>query len=300
MYYKHSGRFSLVGLVIAAITGGAASLVLAYLYAHGLILIPEVHLALLAPVVFGALIGAATGYGLVWGKVRNDSVGMALTGVISALALYVSWVMWVPAVLESQHIENLTWTRLAQHPGALWQFMCLIDQYGTWGLNSGSATTGWALWVIWFLEAAFVIGIAPFLGAAVLNRRPFCEACGTWCGRSAKMVLAAPQDAAQLKLQLEANDLRSLESLGPGNKSSDHLIVILDSCGRCRQFNTISLTQVTIRRSKSGKATVNNKVIVQHLLIGPGQAEVVRHLAEKVAQASNTVPKVNAAAAGKK
>ena len=45
MYYKHSGRFSLGGLLVAAAVGCAGSLVLAYVYAWGIILIPEVHLA---------------------------------------------------------------------------------------------------------------------------------------------------------------------------------------------------------------------------------------------------------------
>ena len=47
---------------------------------------------------FGALIGVSTGYGQIWGKIRNQPVGVALTAVISAAALYVCWAMWVPFV----------------------------------------------------------------------------------------------------------------------------------------------------------------------------------------------------------
>ena len=301
MYYKHSGRFSLWGLIVAAVTGSAGALVLAYLYAHGLILIPEVKLAAISTLAFGGLIGVAAGYGAIWGKVRNAPVTLAVTGAISALGLYLSWAVWVPAVLESQHVKNLTWTRLAQHPRAMWELICLINQYGTWGMSSDSATTGGALWGIWILEAVSVIGMALFASYAVLNHRPFCESCERWCTRGAKMVLAAPADMAQLKLQLEANDLRALENLGAGNKAIDHLVAVLDTCEQCRQFQTMSLTHVTIQRSKTGRANINHKTIVKHLLIGPGQAETLRQLSQKVAQTAKIdLPKSNAAAAGKK
>jgi hypothetical protein len=301
MYYKHSGRFSLGGLLIAAAVGGAGSLILAYIYAWGIILIPEIHLAFFATLGFGGLIGVATGYGLVWGKVRNETVGLALTGAIATLALYVSWGMWVPAVLESQQIGHMTWTTLAQHPAALWNMICVINQYGTWGTSSGSSTNGWALWGIWFLEAVTVIGMGIFAGFAVLNHRPFCEACERWCTRGAKMLLAAPPNVAQLKLQLEANDLKSLENLSPGNKGASHLIIVLDSCEQCRQLHSMSVTHVMVGRTKLGKPTVSNKMIVQHLLIDAGKAETLRQLSEKIVQrAKNVAPKANATASGKK
>jgi hypothetical protein len=53
MYYKHSGRFSLGGLVVGAITGAAGALLLAYVYAHGLVLISEAHFAAFATLAFG-------------------------------------------------------------------------------------------------------------------------------------------------------------------------------------------------------------------------------------------------------
>ena len=300
MFYKHSGRFTLGGLLVGTITAGAGSLILAYIYARGIILIPDAKLAALATLAFGALIGVTAGYGLMFGKVRNEQVGLAVTGGISALALYASWAMWVTFVLKNQQVEDVRWTKLVQHPGALWDLICLINRYGTWGLSSGSATNGWALWVIWILEAVFVIGAALFCGIGILNHRPFCEACGRWCSRGAKLLLAPPSDVAQLKLQLEANDMRSLENLGPGNKAVDHLVVVLDSCEQCRQFHTMSLTHVTIRRTKTGKPNINNLIIVQHMLVGTGQAEALRQLSEKVAQTAKINPsKTNAAAAGK-
>ena len=75
MYYQHSGRLSIGGLLIAVVTGVLASLLLAYAYARGIILIGEAHFAAFATIAFGALVGVVAGYGLVWGKVRNRLAG---------------------------------------------------------------------------------------------------------------------------------------------------------------------------------------------------------------------------------
>ena len=115
------------------------------------------------------------------------------------------------------------------------------------------------------------------------------------------MVLAAPQNTAQLKGQLESSDLRPLEILGPGNGATDHLSVVLDTCQHCRAFHAMSLTRVTIRRSKLGKPTISKTTIVQHLILGQGQAEGLRQLSEKMTQAAKLNPaRANATAAGQK
>src|SRR5258708_16155795 len=122
MYYQHSGRFTLGGLLVAAVVGCAGSLILAYVYAWGIPLIPEVHLAFIATVAFGGLAGVSIGYGQVWGKVRNGIVGVSLAAAISTLALYASWAAWVPFALDIQHLDHITCLTLTQHPTALSTF----------------------------------------------------------------------------------------------------------------------------------------------------------------------------------
>jgi hypothetical protein len=145
-----------------------------------------------------------------------------------------------------------------------------------------------------------VMAVAIGAGFAVLQHRPFCETCRHWCHRGARFLLAPSPDVRQLKLQLESNHLRPLEALGPGSKGGDHLIASLHSCTQCNQFHTLSLTNVTIRRNKIGQAHINSKTIMRQLVVDPGQAETVRQLSEKLAQAAKlNPPKANAAAAGK-
>jgi hypothetical protein len=299
MYYKHSGRFSLGGLITAAFVGVGAALVAGWAYGRGIPYIPEVKLAALATVAFGCLVGAAAGYGLVWGKVRNEPLSIGFAGAVSVLALYLSWAVWVAATLDSQHVQRVSWVDLAAQPVALWNVICMINQYGTWGLSGESATNGLLLWIIWVLEAVTVIGCGVFVGKGVLNQHPFCETCEAWCGRGVKAFRAAPPDAAQLKLQLEANDFRALETLGPANKAAEHLIVEMDACEHCRQFHTVTITRVTVQRTKKGKVTFHHRTLLRQLLIGAGHAEVIRGISDKAALNSAAVPKVKAAGTGK-
>ena len=300
MYYKHSGRFTLGGLLLGLLAGGASAPLLAYAYAHGLILIPDTHLAALATIAFGALVGLAVGGGLVWGKVRNQPVTWAAAGVLSTVALYLSWAMWVPTVLESEHLEGVHWLALAQHPRALWHMISVINQYGTWSTDNGPATKGMELWVIWAAEAVGVIGSAVLVAYELMNYRPFCETCENWCSGSATLLLAVPQNVPQLKRQLEANDLRPLEALGPGLKGGSHLKIKSNSCDRCRQFDTISVTHCVVTQNRWRQTRITNRKIIQHLAVKAGQVETLRHLSEKIAQAQKiSAPKVNASAAGK-
>jgi hypothetical protein len=301
MCYKHSGHFSVSGLLVAAALGSAAALLLGFSYSQGLVLISDERMAVLATAAFGCLLGVALGYGLVWGKVRNQPIAAALTSTISAFALYISWAVWVSLTLESQHTGTVSWMKLVARPGMLWGLMCAINQDGTWSLGSDPVTKGAALWAVWIVEAAMAIGLALSIQKAILGLHAFCERCERWCSRGAKITLSLPQSLTQLKLQLEANDLRSLESLGPASPGADHLLAELDSCPQCRQLDTLSLTLTTIRKSKLGKPTIRNKKVLEHLLIAPASAQVLRLLSEKTAMAMKpNSAKAKSVAAGKK
>lgn len=300
MLYKHSGRFSFFGLIVPAAVGFGAAVVLAFLYGWGIIHIPEVKLAVAATIAFGCLVGAAAGYGLVWGKVRNGALAAGFGGGVSILALYLSWAVWVAKTLGSQQVANVNWLDLAAQPSALWSVICKINQYGTWSLSSGTTTNGGILWIIWILEAVIVIVAGVMVGQAVVDSHPFCEACEAWCRRGAKILLAAPPSVPQLTLELQANNFNTLEKLGPANVGTNHLIVEMDSCERCRQFHIMNLTYATLQRTKKGKVSVHHQTILRQLLLGAGHAEVIRRISDKVTQTSAAVPKANAAGVGKR
>ena len=303
MYYQQSGRYSLGGLFTGAAIGLAASAILAYAYGRGLILISDAHFAAFATIAFGAAVGAITGYGMVLGNVRNEKASIAVSAVVALIALYVSWAVWVAATLRSDpEASDVSWLGLALRPDALWKTICVINQYGTWTLGEGKseATHGAELWAIWVAEAAAVIGVAPSVAVHIFHLRPFCETCGCWAERGARLKKAAPANLAQLKRHLETKDLQPLADLEPSNKDNN-LSIALNSCPRCRLFHTLSLTHTTVTRSKLGRRTLRNNVILRHLIVRPEQAETLRLLSVS----GNSTPgigvtKINAAAAGKK
>jgi hypothetical protein len=301
MYYKHSGHFSLDGLLIGIGMGIVSGFVLAVSYAYGIIAVPYDQLAIIVTCAFGGLLGAATGYGFVWGKVRNQTVAVAATFIISAFALYLSWAFWVSAILVRVQADPVSWMRLAGNPHGLWDLISAINQEGTWSINNGPATKGLELWGIWSAEAVAVIGMAIAIQIGILNRHAFCDRCDCWCTSDTKLLLTPPRSCDQLKVQLEANDVRTLESLPGAGKSQNHLYVVLDSCARCRQFHTISLTVQVVTKNWLGQPRLAKREVLKHLIIGPGPAETLRQLSRTLASGAKSAPaRAQAAAAAKK
>lgn len=299
MYYQHSGRFSVGGIVLSLLTGAIAGFLLAYAYGNGLSHIPEVHLAAFATIAFGLFVGGTTGRGLLWGHVRSPRLTIAVTALTSTLALYLSWAMWIAEIFKRSQGRNISWARLAQHPVAIWSLMTWINHYGTWALDNGKPTAGWWLWIIWTVEALLIVGVAIATAVAMLGERAFCETCGRWCHRALRLLLAPSRDVQQLKLQLENKDLRALESLGPGQKGGDHLVATLHSCTQCQQFHTLTVTNTKFQRPKFGHHNVSSQTIVRQLIVGPAEAQTLRQLSQTLAQAPKLSPKrARGAAAG--
>lgn len=296
MYYKHSGRFTLGGIALGLLTGCAGGFVLAYAYGMGLKLIPEVHLAFFATIIFGLAAGAAAGYGLVRGHVRNTQVALLVSWVTTAFSLYMSWAIWFQSVLHRGNDMRYHWSVLAQHPIIIWRLMKWINQYGTWTIDSGSPTTGWMLWGIWYAEAGIILSMGMVAAWGLVQKHPYCEACGQWCRRAASLVFAPVQDTQQLKLQAESKDLHALESLGPAARTADHLLVSLESCDRCGQLHTLSIAQTRFQRQKFGGSRVSATQIVQHLIVGPAEAQKIAQLKEMLANSPKPARKAQAAA----
>jgi len=298
MYYRHSGRFSLGGVLHGLIIGCASALAVGYAYGRGLTYIPEAHIAVLSTIAFGGLVGAATGFGLKRGDVRNKRVTLVVTALSSLLALYMSWAVWIDFVFRRTGNHRFHWSAVAQRPAALLYLMVWLNHYGTWAFdNSMTATKGWVLSVVWIGEALIVIGCAVVAAVAVGLQKPFCEACSRWCRRAVRLVLNAAPDSEELKHRIENKDLSSLEGLGLAPKASDHLIVTLHSCNHCCEFHTLSLTQVLVHRKKFGQAPIRMSTIVQHLVVDPGQAQALHRLREKLTQTAKLAPALTQGAA---
>ena len=241
-YYKHSGKFSPLGVVLGLLAGTVVSVPLAFAYNYGIFSIPEARLRVLCTLAYGALVGAASGVAMCWGKVRSKAVAGLISFGASLFALYLSWAVWIlHLVYPSFWVFNPL--RAALHPRRMWKFILAVSSKGTWSFNSGPPTSGFSLWVVWGSEAVLLLGFGVLAAVALVKRRAFCERCEQWCSQSQKLYFAPVLSADQFKARLEAEDLASLQTLAPGDPKKPHFRVDLHSCADCHTLNTLSLVQ---------------------------------------------------------
>ena len=282
--YRHSGKFAPIGLVIGILAGLAAALPLAWIYAWGIIEIDEQRMAVIATLCYGAAVGAAAGYGLKLGKVRNAKVASVLAALVAAVSLYCSWAFWVENILARFQQEDVDAFALMMHPQALWNLVKAINQYGTWGTTKDNLTKGVELWGIWGLEALAVLAFAAGTAYLVLEMQPFCEKCQRWCGSSEKLCIS-DGNPTFIRQSLFKRDMTFLEKLGPGNKKASHITAQLHSCSSCGDLNTLTLTQTSMTQtSKWQKPKVKNTELVKKFLLSRLEADAFRNTAHNVKQ----------------
>ena len=267
-YYKHSGKTAPQGLLFGLLLGATASLPAAFLYDYGIFTIPSGKLRACCTLAFGALVGAAAGIGMCWGKVRNGLVAGTIGFAASVFGLYISWVIWIVHLLRPPlWLFNPLYA--AAHPLRLWRVVLAINAAGTWSYGGGTPEHGSFLWFIWAGEALLVVAFGILAATALVQRRPFCERCGQWCAEKRKLYFAPSLPAGQFKTLLESQEIGGLERLTAGDKKKAHYRIDLHSCGVCHSLNTLSLVQNFPR---------DRKTVVNKLLVTPEQAGIIRHL----------------------
>lgn len=267
-YYRHSGKIEPQGLILGLLLGAAVSLPASFLYDYGIFTIPEAKLRGICTIAFGALIGAASGAGMCWGKLRNKLVAGTIALAASFFGLYVSWAIWILHVIKpSFWLFNPVPAML--HPRGLWHAMLVVNAMGTWSYEGGKPEHGTFLWLVWACEALLVLGFSTLAAMALVQRRPFCEQCGQWCAERRKLYFAPSLPAGQFKTLLESQVTSGLEKLTVGDKKKAHYRIDLHSCGVCHSLNTLSLVQNFPR---------DRKTVVDKLLVTPEQASAIHHL----------------------
>ena len=232
-----------------------------------------------------------------WGKVRNNSIA-ALSGlVVSAAALYSSWVFWLLqlSVIGKYSAGDF---KLLFQPLTVWAVVQQVRGIGTWGTSGTENTRGTELTVIWCIEALTVIGIGFLTTVAVLKRKPFCDNCDSWCNRAEKLVFFPSIFGQDLKQRLEAKDFSFVEKLVPTSEKFAHIRFDLFSCSTCNMLNTISVNQLLIQPAKSrwSQAKAERKELLSLLLVTPEEAALIRRVAMGVGRPPSAAASTAAAA----
>lgn len=288
-YYTESGRSSLPGLGLGLLVGATVGAVLGFVYAYAVLYIPLVVIRFLFTLGFGALAGLfAAGLPLRLGKIRNGRVRLLATLLVVLFAWYVSWVVWVWALLRRADVTGVNLLALALQPDVLWQAVLRINEVGAWRLRSVT-TTGVVLWGVWAVEAAVIVGLGTLLGVVGSGAEPFCESCEAWC-QKAEIGRVAAGDEGELQRRMEAKDTGYLEQVGAPAADAAHWTRLdLWTCPRCSKTNALDATAISVTVDKEGKNLESQRTVFGKLLVSKDEAERLRATGQRLAGARTDI-----------
>lgn len=294
LYYKHSGQFSISGLLFGLVVGTLIACLAGFIYAYLILYIPFIYINFFITAGFGGIAGGAAAMLLKKRHVRSTPVALAVTLAVTTLAYYFSWTVWMWAAMRrgDADLGFAQLVGLALQPGFAWELVTKINEVGAWSIRS-YIPTGAALWGAWAIEAAIVYGVSLMVAFNAMEEEPYCESCAVWCEKKAGVLKAATQNVDEFRQRMEAKDFRYLEGLGaPSADCADWQQVDIFSCPKCANLNTLEAKRITVTVEKDKKKE-QSADLMSHLLLSVSEAEALRKLGERM----NAAPAEQAAAA---
>jgi hypothetical protein len=231
---------------------------------------------LLLAIAFGFFVGRIPALVMRKANVRNASAIVAVSMGIAALGYYLSWVIWIYAVI-SKYRRSASLLRFIQRPQVIWHWILRFNEVGTRTLGSGSSATpisGIALWIIWALEALCIFGGAWAAVKELARNIPFCERCQKWCSGLRGFARTKPSEPGDLKTRLEAGDMDFMPALPIfSGDLGRYFQWSYNQCPQCKTFNTLTVADVTATRNKKGKISRVKKNLIRQLILDAGQLQ---------------------------
>ncbi len=292
-FYKHSGAVTLHGAGLAGAVGIVAAIVLGSIYAYADLYIPIIYLNLLLSAGFGAGVGAIAALVMRWGKVRNVPVALAIVGVLTVAAYFVSWVVWICAVLDrfSDQPRPFSQVDLALHPGMLLRTILAINEIGTWSMGHSYSSTssgkenvsGVMLWLAWAGEAVLIFGASLKVTQWLVSDLPFCERCQAWCTPALDVARFGPAARPEMLRRMVAHDFDWLYSLGRP-QAGRWVSISHQACLTCGELHTLTVKDASRTVDKKGREKKAEKVVANKLLVTAAEVERVKALAQAIQQ----------------
>lgn len=271
-YYEHSGTVPPLGLLLALLFGIIAAVFLAVIYGYAIFYIPFIYLNFFLTVGFGALVGYAVFLGAKVGKVRNPALVLACGALMGLFAEYAGWVSWMYAASKQQ--------ALLLAPLDVWGAINELSAKGAWSIF-GLTPSGFALWVVWGVEAIMIVGLAAIASWSSLKSLPFCERCRRWAEQKETMpryeYLTNPDD---FKKQLELGNQSAFKTMKRASGGlKQYAEVVLSNCSRCQQMPLVGVDLVTVSVDTKGKESKSKKQVVENLIADSATVEMIRQVA---------------------
>ena len=282
LYYRHSGRFSVLGVLAGLAAGTVAAMVLSFAYAYALLYIPIVYASFFVCAAYGAAIGFASVACMVRFKMRNSAVMAGVTLLVTLVGFYFSWVVWLYGLLRRDG-DNPDLAFMLIQPTAIWELVLDVNAVGAWTMGrNGQAVTGIMLWVVWAAEAFFIFAV-PVAIVLKAVAKPFCEECETWCKEETGIAVLSLDETDSLREHMEAKDFAHLERIGPAPVGASHWLQLdLYVCPNCGKTTTLSASEVKETVNRKGEKSTTTKTLVNRLLLDPAQRETLRQMCSRV------------------
>ena len=285
-FYRHSGQFGPVGIVMMLGFGAGAGAVVGAIYGMLIFWIPFVYLNFIGTIGVAAAAGAAVYMGAVVGKVRNPML-CGLAGVTAGfVALWAAWVGWIYVLTADSDMAVIV-----LRPSALWDLIVMIGAEGVWsiGRSSSEPVSGTVLYIVWIIEAVMIVGGSAFIAYVTMSGKAFCERCNCWVSNKIELPkLKPPQDENALD-GLVTGDVSGILTLERGSKRGRHIQVELLGCRTCDEMYLIDVSVVSVTKDKKGKDETNSTHLVSNLRLSAADYQALREF-KGVAAAPTPAP----------
>lgn len=258
--YKHSNYTNPSSIFILLVLSTIGTLILSAIYSYAIHYIPLVFLNVICTIFFGYLTGVIVGISGKIAKIRNSTI-LTIFGIIFGLfAVYSSWVIWLFELFQRQE-----WVF---NPVTILHIMQFLSIEGVW--SSGSFTpTGFLLYIIWFVEAAIIVGGCIYASSTYIKNDAFCEKCNAWVNDKYKLFnLNYVCNSTKLKNLLHQGQFSALSDLKIQNPPGDaYTTVELSKCSNCDELYLLKVNTVKIIRKSDDTFKTYKTAIVQNMII---------------------------------
>lgn len=190
-YYKPSGRVAFSSIIYLSIFLILIIPLLSFSYAFSIWNVSFIYINFIITIIFGSLAGLIALMIITLGKIRNREIAILFTLILSTLAIYLHWAIWIhlvadtinidlPRILEnkgliSKFINNFS---VAFFPVELFKTIEVIIENGLWKIG-GEMINGTGYWIIVLIEAG-IIYYLTFKISISKYKDPFCEISNQW------------------------------------------------------------------------------------------------------------------------
>jgi hypothetical protein len=265
LYYRESGKIGIGSILSIFLAGIPAAAVLGFAYGYALYYIPFIYLNIIITALFGMGVGLVIAKVAHLTKVRNQNSLSFITFSIGVVAAYFGWVFWLYAASEQ--------TLLEFNPFELFQTLKDLASEGVWSIF-GYTPKGFALYIIWAIEAIIIMVTASAITIMQDGEQPFCEKCNSWTEQlTISENLSPVENLKELVSSLKRNDLSELMKLVEIDpKELIKTTLLISNCTNCNNTYFLMLKSITESLDKDGGRNKDEDVMLIKNLVLSNEA----------------------------